>query len=502
MKPVRDLLRHSSVYAVGQILTRLASVLLLPLYTHCLTPADYGVTAILDLTTAVLALMIGGGMVTAVTRFHFDDESEKHCDRVWWTGLCFVAALSFVVLTPLWLGRRILSDVTLGADQADGAWFYTLTLATIWAFVIGHVCDAYLRVRKWSGIFVAISMGRLALNIALNVWLLVYAKMGVQGLLLGNLIATVLHTLALLVIFVRTRGPVCFDYSMAGQLIRFSVPLIATSALSMLMHEADRYILQMYVSMDEVGVYSLAHKIGFAINTLCLMPFISIWHVAIYDIERMPDATRVFRQVFRWFVSGLGILLLGASLIVHPILPLLTPDSYGNAADLVALILLGFFFFSLQFQFEVPALLTKQSGLLVPGNVLGVIVNIGGNVALIPILGVWGAGWVGVFTYAACSFTILLLSRNAMKIAYPWTSSICVVAGLCATYLLTWNFVFPKIAQIAQIATTIGLCVVWALALFGADAIRLWSSRRAEINSETVPVTTTIPDRTEVCLNL
>jgi O-antigen/teichoic acid export membrane protein len=232
------------------------------------------------------------------------------------------------------------------------------------------------------------------------------------------------------------------------------------------------------------------------------MPFISIWHVAIYDIERMPDATRVFRQVFRWFVSGLGILLLGASLIVHPILPLLTPDSYGNAADLVALILLGFFFFSLQFQFEVPALLTKQSGLLVPGNVLGVIVNIGGNVALIPILGVWGAGWVGVFTYAACSFTILLLSRNAMKIAYPWTSSICVVAGLCATYLLTWNFVFPKIAQIAQIATTIGLCVVWALALFGADAIRLWSSRRAEINSETVPVTTTIPDRTEVCLNL
>ncbi len=62
----------------------------------------------------------------------------------------------------------------------------------------------------------------------------------------------------------------------------------------MLMHEADRYILRAIVSMDEVGVYSLAHKIGFAVNTLCLMPFISIWHVAVYDIERMEKATTCF----------------------------------------------------------------------------------------------------------------------------------------------------------------------------------------------------------------
>lgn len=503
MKPVRDLLKHSSIYAVGQILTRMASILLLPLYTHCLTPTDYGITAILDLTTAILALVIGGGMVTAVTRFHFDNESEDHHDRVWWTGLLYVAGMSLVVLIPLWLARSIISDLTLGADQPDGEWFYTLTLLTIWAFVTGHVCDAYLRVRKWSGVFVMISLARLGLNVALNVWFLVFLQLGVEGLLLGNLISTVLHTATLLAVFVKTRGRACFDRPMARELIRFSMPLIVTAVLSMLIHEADRYILQMFVSLNDVGVYSLAHKIGFAVNTLCLMPFVSIWHVAIYDIERMPDSRNVFRQTFRWFVSGFGIVLLGAALIVHPVLPLLTPDAYGDSVSLVSVILLGFFFFGLQIQFDVPALLTKRSSLLVPGNVAGVVVNIVGNLILIPVMGVWGAAWAGVVTYAVCSFTILAMSRRVMTLSYPWFATAATLLGLCLTYLAVWQLVFPVIGRISEICVTAGVCVLWAVALFAKDGLRWWSGTRIRSSRESSQTPSPVPvSDSEICVTV
>lgn len=476
MKPVRDLLKHSSIYAIGQILTRMASIMLLPLYTHCLTPADYGVTAILDLTVAILALMIGGGMVTAVTRFHFDNDDEHHQDRVWWTGFTCIGVVAFLILLPFWFGRQLLSDLTLGPGLVDGPWFCTLALATTWAFVIGHIADTYLRVRKWSGMFVAISLARLVFNIGLNVFLLVKLKMGVEGLLIGNLAATVLHTLALMVVFCRTRGTFQFDRDMAGQLFRFSIPLVVMSLLCMLMHEADRYVLRAVVSMEEVGVYSLAHKIGFAVHTLCLMPFISIWHVAIYDIERMDRPDQVFARIFRWFNNGLGILLLGASLTVHQVLPLLTPDSYGDAIDLVSVILLGFFFLGLQIQFEVPAMLTKRTGLLVPGSVVGVVINVVGNVLLVPYLGAWGAGWIGVLTYAACSLTVLLFCRSVRKIEYPWFSSACVLLGLCATYLLVRYGVFPAVGVWAELGVSVAVCLVWAIVLFGRDGLDWWKS--------------------------
>jgi len=483
MKPVRDLLKHSSVYAVGQILTRLASVLLLPLYTLCLTSADYGVTAILDLTAAILSLMIGGGMVSAVARFHFDSDSPAHRDRLWWTGLTYLATTSCVVLLPLWMGRQVLSDLTLGENYPDGGHLYTLTIATILVQNVAQLVEAYLRVLKWSGVFVAISFGRLLLNVGLNVWLLVGMEMGVEGLLLGNFAASLVHTVALLLVFVKTRGRFQFDFSLSLQMLRFSAPLVVTAMLAMLMHEADRYFLRVFISMEEVGVYSLAHKIGFAVNTLCLLPFSSIWNVAIYDIDRMPRANDLYAKVFGWFVGGMGILLLGAALTVHSVLPLLIPNAYADATDLISVILLGFFLFGLQLQFEVPALLAKRTSFMIPGSIAGVIVNVAANFLLIPIYGASGAAWASVATYIAFSFTTLFMCRSLRDIVYPWTRSLLTFSGICATYIGMRYALFPVIGFWMELVASVVCCGAWAIVLFGKDGLAWWTTRQLPIST-------------------
>lgn len=479
MKPVRDLLKHSSIYMIGQILTRMASVLLLPFYTHVLTPADYGVTAILDLTAAILTTLIAGGMNSAITRHHFDEDDERHADRVWWTALTMVTTVCSVISLTMYLGRRILADVTLGPEITQGPWFYTLTILTLWFGVIGMILDTYLRVRKWSGLFVAVSMCRLVLNIGLNIWLIVGCGLGVEGLLIGNLTATIAHTAALFVIYVRSRGGYAVDRMIGREMFRFAAPLVITAVTSMMMHEADRYLLRIWVSMDEVGIYSLAHKIGFAVNTLCLLPFMSIWHVAIYDIERMPDARDFFRKVFGWFTSALGILMLGASLTVHPVLPWLTPDDYGSAIDLIAVILAGFYVFGLSFMFEVPALLSRRTRLMIPGSIAGLVVNVGANILMIPVIGAWGAAWAGVLTYAAFSFTILASCRTVMKIRYPWTKAVLSTMAMCATYLTVRFGIFPYTSAVSQLVISVGVCAVWAVVLFGRDAIEWQMSRQS-----------------------
>lgn len=488
MKPVRDLLKHSSVYMIGQILTRMTSVLLLPFYTHALMPADYGVVGILDLTCAILSTFIAGGMISAVTRHHFDDDDKAHQDGVWWTGLTMVFSVASIIAAPMILGRQALSDLTLGIEITDGAWFYLLAIGTMWFTVVGMILDAYLRVLKWSGVFVVISLGRLVVNISLNVWLIAGLKMGVEGLLLGNFIATVLHTSVLMVVFVKTRGGYTIDTAIGRQMIRFAAPLVITALASMLMHEADRYFLRIWESMDEVGVYSLAHKIGFAVNTLCLLPFISIWHVAIYDIERMPNSHEVFSRMFGWFTSGLGILLLGAALCVHPVMPVLTPDAYGEAIDLISVVLLGFYVFGLSFMFEVPSLLTKNTKLMVPGSIAGLIVNVVANVALIPLIGSWGAAWAGVLTYAVYSGFTLVFGRTEIKFAYPWKRFVFSTTALIATYVVLRYLCFPSLSSWLQLAASVAVCAVWAVVLFGREGLdiaisKLKERRQAKVTS-------------------
>ena len=54
--------RHSLVYGIGGLVSRILAVLLLPLYTHYLTRADYGAIETLIALTAVLVIVLRAGI--------------------------------------------------------------------------------------------------------------------------------------------------------------------------------------------------------------------------------------------------------------------------------------------------------------------------------------------------------------------------------------------------------------------------------------------------------
>lgn len=465
MRPYRDLLKHSSIYGVGQVLGRVASVLLLPVYTHVLTPSDYGAVAILDLTAALLSVLIGSGMASAVTRFHFSTEDERERDAVWWTGAGWIVVMASAVVLPLFLIRGSLADWTLGDAFPRGGLFYAMALATLWFGTIGQVTETYLRVQKWSTLFVAISLGRLLVNVALNVWFLLGLHWGVLGLLTGNLIATILTTGVQFAVFARSRRNPSIDREILRRLFHFGGPLVITALLSMLMHEADRYLLRLFLSMEEVGIYSLAYKVGDAVNTLCLLPFGAIWGVVMYEIAERPGARDVYATVFKHFVYGMMLVMLGVALVAKPALAILASEEYAAAADLVPIVLLAYVLFALHSQFNVPALLARRTVALLPAATAGVIVNVIGNVLLIPRLGTYGAAWASVLTYATFSFVGLMLYRRIDRYDYPFGRMSLVAGGIVGTFLLFRAQVATRWDGWTQIGIAFAVWAVWALAL-------------------------------------
>ena len=56
VEEIKKLLRHTSVYGLGNILNKAVGFLLIPFYTHYLTTADYGTLELLDLSAALVGL--------------------------------------------------------------------------------------------------------------------------------------------------------------------------------------------------------------------------------------------------------------------------------------------------------------------------------------------------------------------------------------------------------------------------------------------------------------
>ncbi|MFX0142190.1 MAG: lipopolysaccharide biosynthesis protein, partial [Candidatus Hodarchaeota archaeon] len=72
LSELKKLLRHSSVYSIGNLLSKAIGFFLIPLYTRYLTPADYGVLELLELTSSIISLFLGLRIGTAVIRFFYD----------------------------------------------------------------------------------------------------------------------------------------------------------------------------------------------------------------------------------------------------------------------------------------------------------------------------------------------------------------------------------------------------------------------------------------------
>ena len=74
---IRRLARHSAIYGLGGILSRLLAVLLLPLYTSYLGTKGFGKIEIVTALTTVLVIVLGAGISSAFFRFYFDSKDEE-----------------------------------------------------------------------------------------------------------------------------------------------------------------------------------------------------------------------------------------------------------------------------------------------------------------------------------------------------------------------------------------------------------------------------------------
>jgi O-antigen/teichoic acid export membrane protein len=57
--PARRLVQSSSLYLISNLASRAVGFLMLPLYSRFLTPSEYGVVELIELTVQIVALCIG-----------------------------------------------------------------------------------------------------------------------------------------------------------------------------------------------------------------------------------------------------------------------------------------------------------------------------------------------------------------------------------------------------------------------------------------------------------
>ena len=113
--------RQSAIYGAGSIAATLLGIVLLPLYTRHLTPAQFGDAELGLRIVLAIAIIARLGLVNSFFRFFFDSDDDARRRRVFQTAFWAlqVTTLLWAAVTALaspWLGDQVFTTPGAGPD--------------------------------------------------------------------------------------------------------------------------------------------------------------------------------------------------------------------------------------------------------------------------------------------------------------------------------------------------------------------------------------------------
>jgi O-antigen/teichoic acid export membrane protein len=190
---------------------------------------------------------------------------------------------------------------------------------------------------------------------------------------------------------------------------------ISVYALSII----DRYYIYHEKSPRLAGLYSIAVKLAGGVAFI-VRAFQYAWPPLAYSVTDDAEAARLYGLVTTYYVLVAGWAVAGLALLGRWVLRLLAAPSYFGAHTALTWVALGWAMYGLWVVFLVIAGRAKVTTRNFPASLAGLAANIILIVALVPTLGIAGAGVALCGAYVVMLGVMHLLTRRAFEVHFEW----------------------------------------------------------------------------------
>lgn len=443
---VKDIAKHASVYGIADLLKKGIGFLMIPIYTHYLGPADYGLLELLDLTLEVVGMIVGLRFGASLMRYyhHYDYKNDK--EEVFTTALLFTVVTSVILLIVLELfSQQIATFVSGGVEHQKAFQIIFLCLAIQNIYLVS---ETYILTQKKSVLYSSLSTITLLLGLSMNIVFVVIFELGVYGILLSMLIVKSINMI--IVVPITTKAiKFRFSYYKLIEMLKFGLPLIPVSIAMFVMHFSDRFFIQKFCSLEDLGPYSLAYKFGMIISVLVMSPFFKIWNTQRFEISKRNDAKSRFGKMLTYFSLLIVFFGLGISVFSEEIINLMAPKAFAAAASIAPIIVCGYILYGFSNFFTIGIMVTYNTKFLAVTQLSSAVLNVLSNWIMISKWGLIGAAFSTVLTFFFLTILNYLVSQKLYHIVFEYRKLSVIFLFALAIYLLSTLFVFQVFLSIA-----------------------------------------------------
>jgi O-antigen/teichoic acid export membrane protein len=225
----------------------------------------------------------------------------------------------------------------------------------------------------------------------------------------------------------------------------------------------DRVLIVRLVGLADAGLYSLSVKFAQAVNVL-VKGFQLAWPPLAYSIQDDDEARRAYAVIVTWFVSVTAFVVVGMWLLSRWIVRALAAPEFFGSFETIGLVSTGVTLYALYLVLVIVLGRTGRTEFNFPATAAGTLVNIGLNLALLPSMGIVGAGVSLVVSYAVVLVLMYVFTQRLFPVPYEWLR-LTQAVGLAIVLVALGEVLLPT-EGIAGLAGRIAVWLAYPLLLF------------------------------------
>lgn len=412
---LRQLGRETVIYGLFAALPGLAAIIITPLLTRVLSPADYGFVATLIVIVGLLSMFSVLGLDSASGRWFYDHETRAWQRTIMSTSLWTQLVAAVLIGLGLALSAGWLAPLLSDSPNAQTAIVVASLLVPLSVFR-GVVGD-WLRLRHEATRAAAFLAAAAILTSVGAAVLVILTTTGIVGVFAGQVAGGLLIVIVGLVLFGRQMSPRNVSRAELPRLLRYGIPLIPAAIAMWVTASSDRVVLTLLRGETDAALFAVAALVATAM-TLLTMAFRLAWGPFAFSLLSQPQAKQVFSLVLSW-MSWLSVTLavLVSALSSVAIRILATPDYY-SAASAVGYLAFAEVFVILTTIFAIGANIARTTTPVAVAIFAGAAFNIVLNVLLVPRMGVDGAALGTLLSFALGAAVMWWGSQRLTPIDY------------------------------------------------------------------------------------
>jgi len=196
MQKKSGLFEATAWYGMGNLIVRLVSFILLPLYSNLIPVEQFGIYSLMMSIYAISGVFYQFGMSASLTNFYLKENDESARKIIFSTIVNAIIILGLVLTVIAFSISSFLTDKILGSSEYS----FLLILLFIIIFIetiSNYILQLFKTLELSKKVVVYLFAGAI-INLLLNIWFVYGLRIGIKGIIFAHLLTTILVFILLL----------------------------------------------------------------------------------------------------------------------------------------------------------------------------------------------------------------------------------------------------------------------------------------------------------------